>query len=130
MFFFIDLMTAGVWSQLKTSESPELQRLAAATRATVVSSRADSTTKKYWAAFRQWKEWAKLHDLPAFPVKEAHLILYLQAVGEQTKSKAAVEEAYNALAWAHHLGNQQALTEATTVKLLLQGLQRQLARLI
>ena len=47
MFFLIDLMTAGVWSQLETSESPELQRLAAATRATVVSSRADSTTKKY-----------------------------------------------------------------------------------
>ena len=128
MFFLIDLMTAGVWSQLETSESPELQRLAAAARATVVCSRADSTTKKYWAAFRRWKEWAKLHDLPVFPVKEAHLMLYLQAVGEQTKSKAAVEEAYNAVAWAHHLGNQQTPTEAATVKLLLQGLQRQLAR--
>ena len=55
-------------------------------------------------------------------------MLYLQAVGEQIKSKAAVEEAYNALAWAHHLGNQQAPTEAATVKLLLQGLQRELAR--
>ena len=69
-----------------------------------------------------------MHDLPVFPVKEIHLMLYLQAVGEQTKSKVAVEEAYNTLAWVHHLGNQQALTEAATVKLLLQGLQRQLAR--
>ena len=118
-------MTAGVWSQLETCE---LQRLAAATRATVVGSRADSTTKKYWAAFRQWKEWAKLHDLPPFPVKEAHLMLYLQAVGEQTKSKAAVEEAYNAQAWAHHLGSQPTPTEAAAVKLQLQGLQRQLAK--
>ena len=55
-------------------------------------------------------------------------MLYMQSVGERTKSKAAVEEAYNALAWAHHMGDQPAPTESATVKLTLQGLQRQLAR--
>ena len=39
-----------------------------------------------------------------------------------------MEEAYNALAWVHHLSNHQAPTEATAVKLLLQGHQRQLGR--
>jgi len=52
----------------------------------------------------------------------------MQSVGERTKSKAAVEEAYNALAWAHHIGDQRAPTESAAVKLTLQGLQRQLAR--
>ena len=123
-----EILTSGVWSQLETCQSPELQRLAAATQATVISSRADATTKKYWAAFRRWKEWARFHDLPVFPVKEAHLMLYMQSVGEHTKSKSAVEEAYNAIAWAHRVGDQQAPTESAAVKLTLQGLQRQLAK--
>ena len=54
-------------------------------------------------------------------------MLYIQSVGEHTKSKAAVEEAYNALAQAHR-GEQQATMESPAVKLTLQGLQRQLAR--
>ena len=109
-------------------QSPDLQRLATATQATVIGSRADSTTKKYWAAFKCWKKWAKSHDLPIFPVKEAHLMLYMQSVGERTRSKSAVEEAYNALAWAHRIGDQQSPTESAAVKLTLQGLQRQLAK--
>ena len=96
-----------------------------AAQTTVIGSRADSTTKKYWAAFKRWKEWAKSHDLPIFPVKEAHLMLYMQSVGERTRSKSAVEEAYNALAWAHRIGDQQSPTESAAVKFTLQGLQRQ-----
>ena len=87
--------------------------------ATQASSRADCTTKKYWAAFKHWKEWAKSHDLPIFPVKEAHLMLYIQSIGERTRSKSAVEDAYNALAWAHRIGDQQSPIESTAVKLTL-----------
>ena len=55
-------------------------------------------------------------------------MLYMQSVGERTKSKSAVEEVYNAIAWAHRVGDQQAPTESAAVKLTLQGLQRQLAK--
>ena len=55
----------------------------------------------------------QLHGL----VKEAHLMLYMQNMGECTRYKAVVEEAYNALAWAHHMGNQLAPTESAAVKL-------------
>ena len=109
---------------------PNLQRLAMAAQATVIGSRADSTTKKYWAAFKHWKEWAKSHDFPIFPVKEAYLMLHMQSVGESTRSKSTVEEAYNAIAWAHHIGDQQSPTESAAVKLTLQGLQKQLSKLI
>ena len=51
-------------------------------------------------------------------------MLYMQSVGERTKSKSAVEEAYNAIAWAHRVGDQQAPTESAAIKLTLQGLQR------
>ena len=55
-------------------------------------------------------------------------MLYMQSVGERTRSKSAVEEVYNALAWAHRIGDQQSPTESTAVKFTLQGLQRQLAK--
>ena len=91
-------------------QSLDLQRLAMAAQATVIGSRANSTTKKYWAAFKCWKDWAKFHDLWNFPIKEAHLMLYMQSVGECTRSKSAVEEVYNALAWAHRIGWWSAVT--------------------
>ena len=52
----------------------------------------------------------------------------MQSVGEHTRSKSAVEEAYNVLAWADHIGDQQSSTESAAVKLIFQGLQKQLAK--
>ena len=88
-----------------------------AAQATVIISRVDSNTKKYWAAFKRWKEWAKSHDLQIFPVKEAHFLLYMQSVGERMRSKPTVEKAYDALTWAHHIGDEQPPTESAAVKL-------------
>ena len=55
-------------------------------------------------------------------------MLYMQSVGEHTRSKSVVEETYNAPAWAYHIGDQQSPTESAAVKLTLQGLKRQLAK--
>ncbi|KAL5494027.1 hypothetical protein EMCRGX_G015296 [Ephydatia muelleri] len=47
--------------------------------ATVLRSRADSTTKKYLGAFQQWKFWADTRQgVPSFPVQEIQLVLYMQ----------------------------------------------------
>ena len=43
--------------------------------------------------------------------------MYLQSVGECMKSKSAVEEAYNAIVWAHCVDDQQAPMESAAVKL-------------
>jgi hypothetical protein len=43
---------------------------------TVLSSRADSTTRKYLGAFKRWKLWAEARQgVPVFPVQEIHLAL-------------------------------------------------------
>ena len=71
-----DVLTAGVWPLLRDLEDPELWRLAEALPTTVLSIRADSTTRKYLGAFKRWKLWAEARQgVPVFPVQEIHLAL-------------------------------------------------------
>ena len=103
-------------------------RLAASVQDSVIRSKADSTTRKYLAAFRQWKIWAQQQSLRVFPVKESHPVLYMQSLAESINSKSAVEEASNAIALAHAMGNCCSPTESQFVRSVLQGLQRDLAK--
>jgi len=97
-----DVFTSDIWQELSTyDDTPELAKLAAAVQETVIRSRADSTTKKYLGAFRHWKVWAHQQSLQVFPIKESQLVLYMQSLAESTRSKSAVEEACNAVAWVH-----------------------------
>ena len=48
-------------------------------------------------------------------------MLYMQSLAESTNS---VEEASNAIAWAHAMGNCHSPTESQFVRSVLQGLQR------
>ena len=78
-----DVMGVGVWPLLKDLEDPELRRLAQSLPATVLRSREDSTTKKYLGAYQRWKTWAEARrEVPAFPVKDIHLALYLQHLSQ------------------------------------------------
>ena len=68
---------------------------------TILHSRADSTVKKYLGAFRRWKRWAASYKLSPILARPHEFVLYLQYLGEETKSKSAVEEACNVLSWVH-----------------------------
>lgn len=61
-------------------------------------------------------------------MKESFLSLYLQSVADSAKSKSAVEEAVNAISWAHQMAGVPSPTESTFVKSAVQGLQRKLAK--
>lgn len=64
----------------------------------------ESTTRKYLGAFRRWASWAAgKSEISAFPIEVAPFALFLQHLGETTRSKAAVEEAVNAVSWAQRL---------------------------
>ncbi|KAL5484141.1 hypothetical protein EMCRGX_G020589 [Ephydatia muelleri] len=79
-----DLHKGGVFTVralplLSNLEDPELRRLAQALPVTVLSSRADNTTKKYLCAYQQWKTWANARQgVPSIPVQKIHLVLYIQ----------------------------------------------------
>ena len=87
----VDVLSDGIWAVFEELQDPELSHLAKALPRTVVQSRADSTKRKYVYAFQRWKSWASgKAEVQVFPIKAAHLALFLQHVSETTQSKAAV----------------------------------------
>ena len=96
-----DVRAQRSWRFLEELEDPELKALASRLQATILQSRTDSTKSKYLRAFRRWKIWASAKTLQAIPAKPYQFALYLQYLGEETKSKAVVEEASNAVSWVH-----------------------------
>ena len=101
-----EVFQSGVWATLQELDNPKLVKLARRLPATVLQSRAQSSTRKYLGGFKRWKVWAQQHKLAVFPVEGAKLALYLQHLRDRLESKAAVEEAVNSLAWVHSLAIQ------------------------
>jgi len=82
-------------------QDPQLQELARKLSNTLLHSQANSTAKKYLAAFKRWKVWALKYGMTVLPANDCQLALYLKHIGDIEGSKASVEEAGNALAWVH-----------------------------
>ena len=128
-FIRIVVLTQGAWKTLAEIEDPDLRKLAASLPGTVMRSRADSTARKYMCAFQRWRTWAEPRsEVTVFPVNEVHFALYLQHLGDTTQSKAAVEEAVNAISWVHKLSGLPAVAESPFVGAVQSGLQRMLAK--
>ena len=83
---------------MQEMEDPVLKELAGKLPGTIIASRADATARKYMGAFRRWKVWASRYGMEAIPAKDFQFALYLQHLADTSRSKAAVEEACNALA--------------------------------
>ena len=122
------MLSIGSWAQLKELEDDSLKRLAADLPSTVLQCKATSTTKKYLGGFRRWKQWATEHKLTVLPADACHVALYLQQLGETKKSKSAVEEAVNCLAWVHSMAGVQSPTSDPLVRNTMEGLKRILAK--
>ena len=124
----VGFFSTEIWKELQKTEDEELKRLATALSVTVMQSRANSTTTKYLDAYKRWKLWASLHAIPAFPVWDVHLVLYMQYLAEQKSSKSAAEEIVNSLAWLHQVAGKPSPSHSQIVKSTLGGLQRMLVK--
>ena len=81
--------------------------------------------RKYTGAFSRWKQWADDQSgIQSFPVLPLHFTLYLQHLSDQAQSRAAVEEAINAVSWLIR----QTISHDPFVKTVAAGLQRALAK--
>ena len=80
--YLADVLATEIWVELDKFTDPGLRRLAKAVPDAVLGSKANSTTTKYLGAFKRWKALAKDHKLQVFPVKPAHLVVYLKHVSE------------------------------------------------
>ena len=126
----LGILSQGSWKLLSELKDPELKELASRLLATILHSRANSTVKKYLGAYRRWKSWATAHKMDPVPARPHEFVLYLQHLGEETSSKAAVEEACNALSWVHSSVGLMPITADPFVKAALEGLQRTLAKAV
>ena len=116
VFTIIDVFTQGPWSQFNGFEDPELRQLAQALPQTVLSSRADGTSWKYFYAFSRWKEWAGgKSEISVIPAKDGEFAIYLQHLTETTLSKLAVETAINAVSWVHQLAGRKPIANSPFV---------------
>lgn len=124
-----DVLGSGIWGNFEGIQDPELRALATSLQHTVFSSRATSTVSKYVHAFMRWKRWAENYtEVVVFPVKENDFALYLQHIGDTVGSKSAIEEAVNGVSWVHQLAGHTAPSESPFVRVVLEGLQRKLAK--
>ena len=124
-----EVFKQGHWSLNDSLEDQELRRLPRALPQTVLASRADSMSRKYLYAFARWRDWAEgRREATVFPVDEEQVALYLQHLAEATASKAAVENAVNAIAWAHRLAGVKSIADSPFVRRVRDELARQLAR--
>ena len=113
----VDIVAVGVMQELGNIRKPRLQELAAGVPHTLQLSRAESTVQKYTRYFDRWKKWtAQYPKISEFPAQPAHVALYLQHLLETSVAKTAVDDAVNALAWAHELGGLPSLTSHPTVR--------------
>ena len=124
----LDIMSQGSWRLLDELKDPDLKTLASKLPNSVLHSRADSTVKKYLGAYRRWRTWATAHNLKPIPANPHEVALYLQHLAELSKSKAAVEEACNALSWIHSSAGLVSPMVDPFVKATLEGLQRLLTK--
>ena len=124
-----EILHVGAWEELMKIEDPQLQSLVQGLKGTVMKSRAGSTIKKYTRAFLRWKDWAdSKEEIQSFPVIPLQFALYLQHLAVQSQSKAAVEEAANAVSWFNQSVGLQPINHDPFVRTVLAGLQRALAK--
>ena len=121
----LDVLAQGNWKLLQKLHNPELKELASKLPSTILRSCADNTVIKYLRAFRRWKTWASSYKLQPLPAKSHQFVLYLQHLAAESKSRAAIEEAGNAVLWIH---SSAGLTSPMTDPFVRATLQRTLAK--
>ena len=124
----IEILRQGTWSLLKEVQDPELRELAQMLPDSILHNRADSTVRKYLGDFKQWKSWDSERQVAPMPAKDHHVALFIQFLADSTKSRSAIEEAYNSIAWVHSTAGLLSPTVSPFVKAMLEGLQRLLAK--
>ena len=95
---------SGIWHTFKEFQHRSLKQLAESLQATVLVSRAQSTTNKYLLAYQMWVKRVQLYEeITPFPAQPSHIALYLQHLADSSESKSAIEEVVNVISWIHQL---------------------------
>ena len=118
-----------VWQEIEAIEDPKLKELSELLPTVVLRGRAPSTVKKYSGAFLRWKSWTtqKFEYQAYLPAKPLHVALYLTYLIRKSSTSAPVEEASNAISWAHQVAVLEDPTQHQLIKQIVAGAKRILA---
>ena len=119
---------SAAWQELDNIEDPELKELATLLPTVVFSSRAPSTVKKYSGAFLRWKDWlTQKFEVDCCPASPTQISLYLMFLIKKSSTSSPIEEAVNAISWAHQIACVDDPTQSDLVKQIVAGAKRILA---
>ena len=113
---------SAAWQELDRTEDPEFKELATLLPTVVFSSRAPSTVKKYSSAFLRWKDWlSQKFEVDCCPASPIQVSLYLTYLITKSSTSSSIEEAINAISWAHQIACADDPTQSDLVKQVLAG---------
>ena len=98
---------ADIWKDIGGLEDPKIQMVGRRPLPHHHESLCRHNNEEVLLAYGQWKRW--VHPARSFPVELPNFLLYLQDVGERTKSSAAVSEAINSVSWVQCLAGVEAV---------------------
>ena len=108
--------------------SKEMRKLARQLPGVLEASRADSTGKKYRAAFKRWQVWAKNQKISSMPADPLHVALYLVKLMNDAHSPSPIAAALHGISWSHCVEGQPDPCKNDIVKRVNQAARRQLAK--
>ena len=118
------MLKVGQWCVLAQENRAHAENLLSI----AICSRAESTGNKYQAAFIRWRNFASSKAFVVLPANPGQFIMYLEEVMKSTGSKHSVEEACNAATWIHGIAGLQSPVEDGTVRAVMEGARRLLAK--
>ncbi|VDI01413.1 Hypothetical predicted protein, partial [Mytilus galloprovincialis] len=92
----------------------------------LLSSKAESTQKKYRYAFNSWCKWTSQYSFSPLPASHLHISLYLIHLSETAKSVSKLNDAFYAIKWAHKLAGVADPSENNLVASVLEGAHRKI----
>ena len=98
------VFSQGIWADLASAQDPELRELSKTLPVTVLRSKAPNTVRKYSGAYLRWERWVvSKNGMRCLPANPIHVALYMNFLIQKANTATPVQEAVNAISWAHQL---------------------------
>ena len=130
-FLFIhitDVFRLGIWNKF-SNINRDLLPLKKKLPEVIMSSKADSTKKKYSSGFKKWCCWANnLGSVNPVPADSFYISLYVVSLLQSANGISVIDDAIYSIAWGHSLAGFDNPCDSPFVKSVVQGARRILGK--